>query len=68
MKYAIVTGVSRGLGLSIATHLLTNKIHVIGSSRQKSATIEGIDEENHVDYKHYSCDLADIEEIDKTCE
>src|SRR5690625_7485868 len=68
MKYAIVTGVSRGLGLSIATHLLTNKIHVIGLSRQKNATLEAIAEENQVDYTHYSCDLADIQAIDKTCE
>src|SRR5690625_3403472 len=68
MKYAIVTGVSRGLGLSIATHLLTNKIHVIGLSRQKNATLEAIAEEHQVDYTHYSCDLADIQAIDKTCE
>src|SRR5690625_1455336 len=68
MKYAIVTGVSKGLGLSIATHLLTNKIHVIGISRHKDATLQAIAEENQVDYNHYPCDLADISAIDKTCE
>lgn len=68
MKYAIVTGVSKGLGMSIATLLLKSKINVIGLSRHNNATLQTIAEENNVEYKHYRCDLADVSMIDKTCE
>lgn len=59
MKYAIVTGASKGLGASIAEQLLKEGVHVIGIARQKNTQLRG-------NYQHINCDLADVEQLDKT--
>ncbi|MRH44092.1 (S)-benzoin forming benzil reductase [Aquibacillus halophilus] len=58
MKYAVVTGASRGLGESIAKLLIQQGCHVIGVSRSKNDELEKLAEENAVTYQHESCDLS----------
>ncbi|MBO1002899.1 (S)-benzoin forming benzil reductase [Pseudogracilibacillus auburnensis] len=59
MKYAIVTGVSKGLGMSVATFLLESGINVYGLSRTKTELTE-VAKENNVHYAHFSCDLGKL--------
>lgn len=66
MKYAVITGVSRGLGESIAKYILESGIHVIGISRTRSAKLDQLAESNNVSFTHYSCDLSDVTEIENT--
>lgn len=68
MKYAIVTGVSRGLGASVAKILLEQGINVFGISRSSPNGLVEIAKENNTNYKHFSCDLSDIEAIEYTCQ
>lgn len=68
MKYAVVTGTSRGLGQSIAMFFLEAGIHVIGLSRNKSTELTAIADENHVTYRDYVCDLSDINQIESVFE
>ncbi|MBR3118689.1 (S)-benzoin forming benzil reductase [Oceanobacillus profundus] len=64
MKYAIVTGVSKGLGESIAKLFIDLNIHVIGLSRSTNNQLE-----NHGDlFTHISCDLANINTLDSVCD
>lgn len=63
MKYAIVTGVSKGLGASIAKFILESGIHLIGISRTKNEKLHVIAGENNVDYEHIVCDLSNLEEL-----
>ncbi|WP_404451634.1 (S)-benzoin forming benzil reductase [Virgibacillus necropolis] len=64
MKYAIITGISRGLGESIAKYLLESGIHVIGISRTGSTTLNDHAESNNVTFTHFSCDLSNVAEIE----
>ncbi|WP_339228877.1 (S)-benzoin forming benzil reductase [Oceanobacillus sp. FSL K6-2867] len=64
MKYAIVTGVSKGLGESIAKLFMDLNIHVIGLSRSVNKQLE-----NHGDlFTHISCDLANVDTLDSVCD
>lgn len=65
MSLAIITGVSSGLGKSIAEHMLAHKIHVIGVSRTNDNSLQGLAEKHHVTYKHYAIDLAQGEQLDQ---
>ncbi|MFB1051129.1 (S)-benzoin forming benzil reductase [Paraliobacillus sp. JSM ZJ581] len=65
MKYAVITGTSKGLGASIAVLLLKQGVHVIGVSRNKDKKLEKVAQENNVTYQHYTCDLANVEKMDK---
>lgn len=65
MKFALITGVSKGLGKSVATYLLESKINVLGISRTESETLVNIAEENDTIYSHYSCDLGLSEQVDE---
>jgi benzil reductase ((S)-benzoin forming) len=58
MKTAIVTGVSRGLGESLARSLLTRGFAVTGIGRASGATLAG------PRYRFVACDLADTRGID----
>lgn len=53
MKTALVTGVSSGIGMAIAEHLLANDWAVVGFSR-RAADI------HHPDYRHYAVDMTDF--------
>jgi len=66
MKYAIVTGVSQGLGFDIGKFLLESGIHLIGISRTNQVALQSIANENHVNYIHYACDLSISEEVART--
>ncbi len=60
MKTAIVTGVSRGLGESLARGLLTHGFGVTGIGRASAASLTG------PNYRFVACDLADVLAIDAT--
>ncbi|WP_010529836.1 (S)-benzoin forming benzil reductase [Lentibacillus jeotgali] len=66
MRYAVVTGVSKGLGESIAQLLMESGIHVTGISRYKNDKLNEVASANSVTYQHFSCDLSHMEETEKT--
>ncbi|MFD1446456.1 (S)-benzoin forming benzil reductase [Oceanobacillus profundus] len=66
MKYAVITGVSKGLGEAIARLLLELGIHVIGISRNKNESLTTLAKQNNVIFQHYYCDLAKLGELEKT--
>lgn len=66
MKYAVITGVSKGLGESVAKYLLESGVHVIGISRTGSKKLNEHAESNNVTFTHFACDLSDITEIEST--
>lgn len=61
MRFAVVTGVSKGLGESAAKLLMESGVHVIGISRSPNESLNQFAEANNITYQHYSCDLGDIE-------
>lgn len=63
MNYAIVTGVSKGLGASTAKYLLESGIHVIGISRTDNDALYLSANDNDVQYEHISCDLGNTDEL-----
>ncbi len=63
MKYAIVTGVSKGLGASTAKYLLESGIHVIGISRTENDGLHLVATENNMRYEHFACDLGKLEAL-----
>ena len=66
MKYIVVTGVSTGIGKSIATELLNNDYFVIGTVRNESDSEELL--KNHPEtFKHVICDLSEKESIQNAC-
>jgi benzil reductase ((S)-benzoin forming) len=64
MKYAIITGTSRGLGEAVAKLLMTNHVHVDGISRKQSPILKQIASENNVTFQEINCDLGKIEELE----
>ncbi|UJL47542.1 (S)-benzoin forming benzil reductase [Virgibacillus sp. NKC19-16] len=67
MKFAIITGVSKGLGESIATLFLESGINVIGISRSTNEKLSKLADQNNKRYMHYPCDLGDISALEDTC-
>lgn len=66
MKFAVITGVSKGLGESAAKFLLETGVHVIGISRSQNNRLAQIAAENNTKFIHYSCDLGDLAKIEDT--
>ncbi|WP_027963547.1 (S)-benzoin forming benzil reductase [Halalkalibacillus halophilus] len=67
MKFAIVTGASRGLGHAVAKDLLEGEYHVITVSRKrKTNEFKNFANENRKSYFHFSCDLSDLEALSET--
>ncbi|SES68690.1 benzil reductase ((S)-benzoin forming) [Oceanobacillus limi] len=66
MKTAIITGVSKGLGQAIAKLFLEAGIHVIGVSRNDNEALHETAKENDRTYKHFSCDLGNVSEMEET--
>ncbi|WP_018933650.1 SDR family NAD(P)-dependent oxidoreductase [Gracilibacillus lacisalsi] len=64
MKYAVITGTSKGLGASIAKQLMEASVHVIGLARGKNQELENADLPGN--YMHYQVDLSDIEQTEVT--
>ncbi|SHG20889.1 (S)-benzoin forming benzil reductase [Ornithinibacillus halophilus] len=65
MKIAIVTGVSKGLGKSIAELFMESGIDVIGISRSETKYLEEHAQKHQVTYYHHKCDLADLLSIEE---
>lgn len=67
MKYIVITGVSSGIGESIATELLNSDYFVLGTVRDKSDSEKFYN--NYPDnFKHIICDLSQTESIKNACE
>lgn len=66
MKFAIVTGVSRGLGEAVAKLFLESGVSVLGISRNANDYLQKIAEQHHVSYEHFSCDLGKTAEVEQT--
>lgn len=58
LNKAIITGVSRGLGKSIAKLCLESRIDVIGISRTQNESLMNLAETNNTSFKHIRCDLG----------
>src|SRR5699024_1333095 len=66
MKFAVVTGVSKGLGESIATFFLATGINVIGISRTANENLTEVAKQHNSLFSHYVCDLSDLSAIEYT--
>lgn len=64
MKYAIITGTSRGLGAEIAKQLVENEIEVIGIARTENQELANYSSQLNAEYHHLNCDLSNIEEVE----
>ena len=64
-NFAVITGVSRGLGASLAKLLLETGVNVIGISRTENEELQEVAEESNQIYKHFSCDLSDVDKLEK---
>ncbi|WHY85316.1 (S)-benzoin forming benzil reductase [Neobacillus novalis] len=58
MKYAVITGASKGLGAAIAKRLIHEQISIVSVSRTENKEIKELALENDLYYKHYSCNLS----------
>jgi benzil reductase ((S)-benzoin forming) len=58
MKYAVITGTSKGLGASIAKLLMKASYHVIGIARNENKEFASLTSQ----YTHYKADLANMDE------
>lgn len=65
MRYALVTGVSRGLGESVAHYLLESDVHVIGVSRHDNIKLAKKAKEFKMNYVHLPTDLTIANEVEK---
>lgn len=63
---AVVTGVSRGLGASLAKLLLESGVHVIGISRSENKELMKTASDHNQFYQHFSCDLSDLPALEDT--
>lgn len=63
MKYAIITGASKGLGEAIAKRLIHEQIAVVSVSRTENKEVKNLAIEKGIDYKHFSCNLSLEQEI-----
>ncbi|AGT08824.1 SDR family NAD(P)-dependent oxidoreductase [Paracoccus aminophilus] len=60
MKIALISGTSTGIGLALATALLARGWQVHGIGRSSPGSLQ-----NHPDYRHFICDLSDLEKLPK---
>src|SRR5699024_12810307 len=66
MKIAVVTGVSKGLGESIAKLFLQSGVQVVGVSRSNNEGLRQLADEKDASFNHYSCDLRKVQAIEET--
>ncbi|NIK11255.1 (S)-benzoin forming benzil reductase [Alkalibacillus almallahensis] len=65
MKYAIVTGASKGLGKEVAKNLMQSGYHVISVARQQQVDeLEMLTQNNEPNYRHISGDLSNVDQIE----
>src|SRR5699024_6974053 len=65
MNIAIVTGVSKGLGQSVAPYLLESTVHVYGIARTDAENLYQIAQENGVTYTYLAADLSDLAAVEQ---
>jgi benzil reductase ((S)-benzoin forming) len=63
MKYAVITGASRGLGASAAKLLIAEGIHVISVARNENSSLKQAADKAGSGYMHFSCDLASLDQV-----
>lgn len=68
MKFAIITGTSKGLGASIAELLMKAGVHVVGIARTRNRDLLQIARDAGVTYQHFTCNLSDVDQLDRTIE
>ncbi|NBJ69112.1 MULTISPECIES: SDR family NAD(P)-dependent oxidoreductase [Clostridia] len=68
MRYAIVTGVSKGLGKEVAKLLLSKGVHVIGISRSTTVDLNANATAHGVTYQSIAYDLANIDKLEELIE
>ena len=66
MKHIVITGVSSGIGKSIALELLKGGYFIIGTVRNKSDSVEFY-EKFPDNFKHIECDLTQPDSIKDAC-
>jgi len=66
MRYAIITGTSKGLGASIGERFLRAGVNVVGVSRTESQQLREVANQTEADYQHFTCNLADTNRLDRT--
>jgi benzil reductase ((S)-benzoin forming) len=67
MKYAIVTGASKGLGLAIAKTFLEEKVGVFSISRTDNDELRNKAKLLDVPYEHFPCDLSKENDLLNVC-
>lgn len=65
MKYAVVTGASKGLGSSIAKRVLHEQFGLISISRNENPALKQLAGENGLFYKHLTCDLTNSRDTEQ---
>ncbi|WP_372872410.1 SDR family NAD(P)-dependent oxidoreductase [Shewanella sp.] len=60
-KHVVVTGVSRGLGLEIASSLLAAGYRVSGCSRERTDAVASL--ETNEDFQWFQCDIGNADEV-----
>ncbi|WP_117161528.1 (S)-benzoin forming benzil reductase [Paraliobacillus sp. X-1268] len=65
MKYAVITGTSRGLGASLAKLCIEQGMHVFGISRKMDSSLKKMTESLPGTYEHHACNLANAEQVEK---
>lgn len=65
MRFALITGTSRGLGESLASFLLESDVHVIGVSRTDNPKLQAKAKELKINYTHLSTDLTDANAVEE---
>lgn len=68
MKYAVITGASKGLGAGIVQRFIDEKIGVISVSRTENLELKKIASQNNVPYTFFPCDLSNEAEVSKVFE
>lgn len=68
MKLAIVTGVSKGLGASVAELFLKSNLPLIGISRTENNELKQLANDYNTAYEHLSADLGQEKELEKLTE
>jgi benzil reductase ((S)-benzoin forming) len=63
MKYAIITGASKGLGEAIAKRLIHEQIAIVSVSRTENEEIKRMALEKGLYYNHFSCNLSLEKEV-----
>lgn len=66
MIYAVVTGISKGLGEAAAVKLMEAGVNVIGISRSGNNQLPVLAEKNRVSYTDYRCDIGDLSALEET--